>query len=324
MTENKFIELTTKKASSLKAVFLFEHGFLATVDPITINHNAFENTFTISIAQNGIRRIEIRAETATMAGTLWTILWNVARLAMLFEGEFLQLNSVEFYLDDTPTPWNNELAQECQKRILSFYSSADFTRGCSKLLDPLGMLSDELLNKWTQIEDELELVHPMALYGMSSVSIPIDLKTAILIESFEPLAELIEKYRPDLRIIPPRTRKTSKRESKLRRILENTIRCYGTDIFEKEIVSGTRPFCQVLTNSRNRMFHIKTKANKMFLGGSESVLYAAKLSLLYRRVLLDILGIDYTVYSERLKEIVSRWNGWNGVLDFFLATKWTD
>lgn len=324
MTENKFIELTTKKASSLKAVFLFEHGFLATVDPITINHNAFENTFTISIAQNGIRRIEIRAETATMAGTLWTILWNVARLAMLFEGEFLQLRSAEFLLDDNTTPWGDELVQEYQKRMLSFYSSADFARGCSKFANSLSVLSDELLNGWIQIEDELELVHPMVLYGMSSVNLPIDLKAAILVESFESLFELIQKYNPEFQMAPKQTKPNGEKDSKLRRILEAIIQSYGQDIFGKEKEKDLPSFCQVLTNSRNRMFHIKTKANKMFLGGSESVLYAAKLSLLYRRVLLDILGIDYTVYSERLKEIVSRWNGWNGVLDFFLATKWTD
>lgn len=318
MTESKFIELTTKKASSLKAIFMFEHGFLATADPITIGYNAFENTFTISIAQNVVREIEVKAETPARAGTLWTVLWDVARLTMLFEGEFLQLNSVEFILDDDMTPWSDELAQECQKRMLSFYSSADFTRGCSKLLDPVGMLSDELLNRWIQIEDELELVHPMALYGMSSVSIPIDLKTAILIESFEPLAELIKKYRPDFQI------DIGKSDSKLRCILEAIIQSYGLDIFEKEREKDLSSFCRVLTNSRNRMFHIRTWTNKLSLGRNESVLYAAKLSLLYRRVLLDILGIDYAAYSERLKEIVSRWNGWNGVLDFFLATKWTD
>lgn len=324
MTEDQFTQLMNKNISSLKTIFCRKRGILATADSISINHTAFKSELIIAISQNGVRTIEIGTAVPTSAQYLWEVLCDTLQLSMLFEGEFLKLELVEFYLDGKKTDWSDKLFRELESRMLSIYSSADFVEGNSEFVCPLNYLTDESMNKWIQIKDELQLIHPMVLYGMCDVKIPVELKTVFLIEAFEPLFELIQQYRPEIEKVPAVVKPGHEKDSNLRRILESTIQIYGTDIFMKEIEKDIYLFTQVLTNSRNRIFHIKANGKKLVLGETESILYAAKLSMLYRRILLDLLGVSYDYYSEHLKENVCRWNTWNGVLDFFLASKWND
>ena len=322
MVEDQFTQLMNNNITSLKTIFCRKRGVLATADSISINHSAFKNDLIISISQNGVRTIEVSTAVPMSAQHLWSVLYDTLRLSMLFEGEFLKLELAEFCINGKKTDWSDDLFRELKLRMLSIYSSADFVVGCSEFISSLGHFTDELLNKWLQIEDELQLIHPMALYGMCDVKIPVELKTVFLIEAFEPLFELIQQYRPEIKKAPALVKPGHEKDSNLRRILESTIQVYGTDLFVKEIEKDIYLFTQVLTNSRNRIFHIKTNNKKLVLGATESILYAAKLSMLYRRILLDLLGVSYDYYSERLKENVCRWNTWNGVLGFFLASKW--
>lgn len=325
MTEDHFVELTIKEATAVSVSLVLESGLLGTHSSVAINHRAFECDFTISVSQNVTRKIEIKADAPTKAQHLWMVMYDVIRLCMLFDGQFFRLESGVFYLNEEKTDWSDELVQEYLKRSLPIYTSADFTKGSTSFfICPLDVLSSDVLNRWIDIESELEIVHPMVLYAMSNLGVPVDLKAAILVEAFEPLFELIKKHHTDFIIAPPQPRPNGERDSKLRRILESTIQRYGLDIVAKEIDKDIHSFCQILVNSRNRMFHIKTWSTKLFLGGSESVLYTAKLSLLYRRILLDLMEIDYALYEGNVKENTSRWNAWNGVLDLFLATRWTD
>lgn len=325
MTEDHFVELTIKEATAVSVSLVLESGLLGTHSSVTINHRAFEHDFTISVSQNGIRTIEVETGTHTKAQYLWMVLHDAIRLCMLFDGQFLKLESGVFYLNGEKTEWSDELVHEYCLRTLPFYTSADFTKGSmNSFICPLDVLSDDVMNRWIDIESELEIVHPMVLYGMSNLGVPVDLKTAILIEAFEPLFELIKKKHPELSLAPEQPITSGGKDSKLRRMLESTIQKYGLDIFEKEIEKDIHSFCQVLVNSRNRMFHIKTRSAKLFLGGKESVLYAAKLSILYRTILLDLMGLSYALYEGKVKENIRSWDSWNGVLDFFLATSWTD
>lgn len=66
----------------------------------------------------------------------------------------------------------------------------------------------------------------------------------------------------------------------------------------------------ILVNSRNRIAHIKSKQNRKFLNGDESVLYLHKLSLMYRIILLDLLDIPLNRYKERLSNRIETINCW--------------
>ena len=56
----------------------------------------------------------------------------------------------------------------------------------------------------------------------------------------------------------------------------------------------------------------------MYFNGSESVLYAMKMSLLYRKIIFEILNINEKDYKERLGNNISRLDNWNDILKKFL------
>ena len=84
------------------------------------------------------------------------------------------------------------------------------------------------------------------------------------------------------------------------------VRCkkcnYDPIIFSKELSHNKNEFAQILVNSRNRIAHIRTRENQRFLNGEESAMYLVKLSLLYRVVLLKLLGIRENLYINLLEE----------------------
>lgn len=85
---------------------------------------------------------------------------------------------------------------------------------------------------------------------------------------------------------------------------------YGQEIFRGEYQKDLEGFVQILVNSRNRIAHIKSKQNRKFLNGDESVLYLHKLSLMYRIILLDLLDIPLNRYKERLSNRIETINCW--------------
>lgn len=66
------------------------------------------------------------------------------------------------------------------------------------------------------------------------------------------------------------------------------------------------------------MAHIKSKQGKYYLNGSECILYAVKLSFLYRHILLTLLEVDYNFYKSQITKLVNDWENWNGILEEFL------
>lgn len=91
---------------------------------------------------------------------------------------------------------------------------------------------------------------------------------------------------------------------------EGTPSHYGQEIFRGEYQKDLEGFVQILVNSRNRIAHIKSKQNRKFLNGDESVLYLHKLSLMYRIILLDLLDIPLNRYKERLSNRIETINCW--------------
>lgn len=84
----------------------------------------------------------------------------------------------------------------------------------------------------------------------------------------------------------------------------------GKKFFRGEYQKDLEGFVQILVNSRNRIAHIKSKQNRKFLNGDESVLYLHKLSLMYRIILLDLLDIPLNRYKERLSNRIETINCW--------------
>lgn len=94
---------------------------------------------------------------------------------------------------------------------------------------------------------------------------------------------------------------------------------YGEDIFKSELSGNYEQFLSALVNSRVRIMHIKRKQSGVYFNGNESLLYIMKMSLLYRKIMFEVLDIDESHYRERLLKSVSRINQWNGILEKFLS-----
>ena len=140
---------------------------------------------------------------------------------------------------------------------------------------------------------------------MGDTKITVDVKCAFLIELAETLVEVLKVYTNSFQKLKPGN------GTSLRACVKALIKEYGEDIFEKEILS-------TVINSRVRIMHIKRNQKIKYFNGNESVLYILKLSLLYRRILLNILGVEEQMYVDKLQKCVSRLNRWNDTLDKLL------
>ncbi len=315
-------KLMTNKCTSLHIIEKTD-GLLRKSNPIQFSCNAWGSRFDVTISQVGNRETTISSDKETESTYFISVFQDIEKLCMLFDGEFLALCSCEFFLGDDLTEWSKALSDLFAARRLALYTSADYTRATNRLGNPLDFISSELFERWVEVQYELQITHPMVLYAMSSVPLPVDLRTAILIQSLEPLFELIRQKFPDF-CMAPAIEHGNERDSSLRRKIKAIILKYGRDVFPKEIEKSPDDFSHVLVTSRNRIAHIKTKENKLHLGKCESVLYCSKISLLYRHIILSLLGVDYSCYRCKMQEIVDHWDSWEGVLHFFLKTKWTD
>ena len=264
------------------------NGFLS--GPKSKSFSVFykDTTYEINIEQFGGCKITIiSSESGTYDNTL-DIYYSLKTLLMLFDGQFYSVVSV--FDSDI------EITQSWQKHALASYYSADFMVGVGNaLIDFETVMDEQLFSKWYKLKEELNLIHQMVLYCLSSVEMPKDIQCAFMVEAFEGLAELIEQRYPEIMF-----RKAKKGESQLQINLLTFITHFGAAIFEKEMLCNPDKFTQRLVDSRNRIAHIKSKQNRVYLDGGESIIYLMKLSLLYRVILFDLLGIDGNLYKDRL------------------------
>lgn len=263
--------------------------------------------YEIAVVQCGYREIDI-SSTNTLKN-LRHIFYSLDMLLMLFDGQFYPIKHVME---------NEQDVTDCfQKRTLPSFKSADFMIGGGNVLIPFdSILSADLLGKWLSLREELDIIHNMLLYCTSSVQMPVDMKCAFMIESFLGVSELVNQSKEEFTLpsVP-------KGESKLNKHLMAVISHYGQDIFCEECKHNMEQFTQILTDSRNRIAHIKSKQNRYYLSSAECVLYLMKLSLLYRIVLLDLLGIPMECYTKNLLARVDVLNAHEGIMQNFLKNK---
>lgn len=253
---------------------------------VSVNNTAYN----ISIDQQCQRELSISSPAGKYEDAT-SIYYSLVTLMMLFDGHFYPVVKAHDGTDITES-WN--------KRALPSYSSADFMLDSgNKLIEFDAVLDAQLFQNWCVLKKELDLVHNMVLYCLSSVEMPKDMQVAFMTEAFKGVCELI--HARDSSFMLPLN---SKNKLELKPAFLAVVDKYGLEIFEEEIKRNKDGFAQVLVNSRNRIAHIKSRQNKRVLDGGESVMYLMKLSLLYRVVLFDLLGITKTAYDTALSSRV--------------------
>lgn len=270
---------------------------------------------TVDIKQCGIRRIVITTENEITEKELYKVLTNIERLLMLFEGRFFNLSELIFLESEEYTEIQlTVFAQHMMNLRLSYFKSADFCKVKTNVLIKFdSIISEELYKKWESLIDELDVVNQIYLYALSDSGMPIDLKCAFLIELCEPLIEVVKEHKNFFSSLTPGERGTT-----LKNCIDALITKYGTVIFSKELAKCYEQVLTALVNSRNRIMHIKRKQKKMYLGKNESIIYINKISLLYRHIILQILGVEQAIYQMDLSRCVKTWDEWNDSLKQFL------
>ena len=273
-----------------------------------------DNKFFIKIEQCGYRKISIKASEETSVFELYGVFTKIERLLMIFDGQFLNLENLEFTdSSDTEKSMLKSVGNNLMHQRLSYFKSSDLVSyKVDKLLEFEEVLNSDLYDKWEHLLEELDIAHQMYLYAMGDTKITVDVKCAFLIELSETLVEVLKAYTNSFQKLKPGN------GTSLRACVKALIEEYGKDIFEREMEANEKEFLSTVINSRVRIMHIKRNQKIKYFDGNESVLYILKLSLLYRRILLDILGIEKQVYVDKLRKCVSRLNRWNDTLDKFL------
>lgn len=248
------------------------------------------NTYNITIEDNVGRRITLTPGESSTYGEMLQVYYDFESLLMLFEGQFHDILHAYDGADVTTS---------LKERALSSWHSAKCMKGKSNVLvDYTKVLKPDILSNWRDLQGELDLIHKMYLYCVSDVSMPIDMKCAFMTECFLGVAELLaEKNRITLPSV-------KERESQLKRYLQTIIRARGRDIFSQEVAKDEK-FSKILVASRNRIAHVNTDESKTILDGNESKVYLIKLSLLYRKILFELLGIPQKAYSNNLQAKVA-------------------
>lgn len=273
-----------------------------------------DNKFFIKIEQCGYRKISIKALEETSVFELYGVFTKIERLLMIFDGQFLNLENLEFTdSSDTEKSMLKSVGNNLMHQRLSYFKSSDLVSyKVDKLLEFEEVLNSDLYDKWEQILEELDIAHQMYLYAMGDTKITVDVKCAFLIELAETLVEVLKVYTNSFQKLKPGN------GTSLKACVKALIEEYGKDIFEREMEANEKEFLSTVINSRVRIMHIKRNQKIKYFDGNESVLYILKLSLLYRRILLEILGVEKQVYVDKLRKCVSRLNRWNDTLDKFL------
>ena len=248
-----------------------------------------EQLFHVDIEQAVIRSIKISTDSDVSIFDLNTVLSKIERLLMLLDGRFIQMKEMKFSESDV---FSNDSLIPCAQNLIaqrsSYFCSADFCKNASyRLIDFENVFTPDLFSKWDDLLDELGVVHQMFLYSVSDSKITIDVKCAFLVELAEPIVEVVKERTYYFASLEPGSRGTT-----LKNCLDALIIKYGKEIFNKELSSSQyNQFLNVLVNSRVNIMHVKRNQRKPALNGKQSCLYAQKLSLLYRKILFELLQI---------------------------------
>lgn len=278
------------------------HDFPKHEKELTIKREKF--TITIKEPIGVIRKIQIDSANYVNTENLYLEYAQLEKLLMLLEGSFSNITKLKFEngIDES----QNELLQlkgkEYMDRRLPFYNTNNvFKTGNQKLCDWEKILTDSIYSNWITLLEELDIVHQIVLYTTADNGVPMELKLAFLIEIAEPMIELITMKKGIFSSFADSNR------ASLKMCLDAIISYYGMDIFSEEYKDSLN-FTQKLVNSRVRIMHTKRNFTKEFITEPYDILmYSVKMNLLYRRVLLDLLGVKYPLYSGEVKRIVEEW-----------------
>lgn len=287
------------KGTKLSAIHGIKNGSFG--GPLQIEFK-LDNGAIISISQIRKREIEIKSTSPMTNDELLSIFQNVEKLLMLFDGKFYTLEKLTVSNDNAgPVDVLNEYNKT---RLDYFYSKDLYQYSWLKIISFQDALTNDLYNKWISLIEDLDIAFQVFLYTLSDNKMTVDLNFAFLVELAEPFVELLKERTYYCQSLTPGERGTT-----LKMCIDNIIVLYGADIFAKELDNNYTLFLEKVVKSRVRIMHIK-KNQRDYFNGMECIKYSLKFSLLYRSILLSLLGIPYQQYKaniQRASKNIDKW-----------------
>lgn len=227
---------------------------------------------------------------------------------MLFDGRFIPLVDLKF-TDNLNEPYESSFEAEkvrkeaFWKRLKYFYSADYLQIDGIKLIEFQDVLTSKLFGRWLELLDELDIINQMYLYAVSDNGMPMDIPLAFITELAEPMVGILKEQKGLYEDLHPGKRGTSLLDCL--KVLANQ---YGSPVFDNE--PNLEQLLKRLKENRHRMMHIKREQQHLPFDGKDCVLYINKLSLVYRRIIFDLLGITQDKYYQQLEKITLTLNSW--------------
>lgn len=252
------------------------------------------------------RRIDITATPPRPCFEVFNSFQDLETLLMLFDGMFYPIEKIIFEDGrEENTVKFSGIVEELLAKRLNFFESRDFCmNGFLSLLQFQDVLTEERFNKWINLRKQLDIAYSVFMYSLSDSKMPVDTNFAFLVELAEPFVELLKENSGFYQELSPGEKGTS-----LKKCISAIIGDFGKDIFSKEMNGDYESFLRTTVDSRVRIMHIKKNQPRHF-SGKDCVRYSMKFSLLYRRILLDLLDVPYESYIARIRHAVQVIDEW--------------
>ena len=228
-------------------------------------------------------------------------------LLFLFDGRFYPIeNAAMIDENEDPSIYQNKVNHYYNNRP-PIYKSIDICRHqFMKLVNFKDIDLTNTLLEWARISNELDIAFNMLLYCLSDIHMPVDCKISSIIEMVKPFGEIVENNNRSFHI--ERNKHTKRMD--LRIALKTVIKTFGSEIFYKELNGNFKDFLDMLVNTRNKISHVKSLQDKACLDGVQCVFYIAKLSIMYRKIIFMLIGIDDTMYTDNIIKAVKALDNW--------------
>lgn len=309
-------ELKGLICSSCKVVgkHLDGHG-KSTFGPMSIGRNN-----ALSIKRQGVsyhaditvianrKEIVVSSDQESTLGKMYGFIMDIVWFENLFEGCFFPF--VSWKVD------GEEYIEKLNKYFLAYINSSRHY-----MWIPLNYEDREykrLFNKWCKVLKSSRMRHQVFLYSTFAPGMTGDIRMALLLQIFEPIADELHAEQKIILVKQPHithqalcqkcgaiVNQTVKNKNLfLSDRLDAILKQYGKEVFKGD---SKRKVIKKAVNVRNRVFHVDGEKNNA-MTGKQCGFYLYKFSLLYRVILFTELGIGNAEMKEAIKKWVKDFN----------------
>lgn len=269
---------------------------------ISLKRNNINYKIKVVLTANR-KKVEIVSESLSTINAMLSIIHEILRFENLFEGLFFPL--VSFMAD------GNDYTNEVQKRQLDYYKSQKRHAYIPIALD--NQKYRKIYRNWLKEEKKNKIIHPVFLYSVYLEGMPVDIRMALLLETFEPIAEdlnnrgIITLIKPPTKTYTNRckqcgcsvSRTVRNRELEFKDKLQPIIKKYGKIIFKGE--AKTKLIAKSV-KVRNKVDHVNANTENA-MNGKQCGFYIYKFALMYRYIMLLKIGIE----PKDIDSYISAW-----------------